>query len=119
MRQLLAVVLAKFKDMPLTLDVARQIVDELDADHSIDPRQFAPKYFAGYVLQCERVAGNEADLDPLHSGYKRATRPHLDPADPFPYSRLRANERAGEVLQAVARNLRTNEMVGVMRVRIS
>lgn len=117
MSRLLAHVLARHRDQPLTVDVARQIIAAMEADFSIDPSRFGTERVGGYTLQCERVAGIEHELEPLHRGYRQAVNPHLGDVA-YPYAELREAERAGSVIQATARQGATRELVGVMRVRV-
>lgn len=115
---MLSLVLSRYRDQPLTLEVARQIVADMNVDYSVDPSRFGRQFHGDYTLQCERVAGIEAELEPLHRGYRQAVNPHLGEVE-FPFSRLREAERAGSVLQATARHARTHQLVGVMRVFVS
>lgn len=117
MRQLLAIVLAKHIGQPLTVEVARSILAEVDRDCSIDVAQFGDEEFEGYLLQCERASDIEEELAPLHAAYAAERNPHLI-GEPFPWDDLREAERAGTVLQATARHAATGALVGYMRVRV-
>lgn len=117
MRQKLALALARFADQLLTADAARQIMRDAlsEEDRSIPVDNFGEKWWRGYRLRAEHVAGNEGDLAPLHAAYHAQTR--SEPVDlNYDYARLREAERAGTVAMFTARHER--RLVGVMRVRL-
>lgn len=118
MRHHLALVLSRYADQPLTLEVARAILRDAvpDEDRSIPLGDIPVRHWNGYTLQAERIAGNEAALAPLHQAYHEETK--ATPFDlNFDYARLREAERAGTLLMFTARTA-AGELVGVMRVRL-
>jgi hypothetical protein len=116
MRATLANALAKFIGQPLTLDVARAICNDVDADRSIDVSQFPVVACGPYSIQCERVADIIEPLAGLHDAYRTEFAPHLA-GQPWPWDELLLAERAGSVLMSTARTA-ASELVGMIRVRI-
>lgn len=118
-RALLSVALARAVGQVLTLELAQSIVREActEEDRSIPVESFGSTAWRGYTLRAERVAGNEADLAPLHLAYHRETSSAPFDLD-FDYTRLRDAERAGTVAMFTARESDSGDLVGVMRVRV-
>lgn len=117
MRQQLALILSRYANQPLTLDVARQILRDAcpDENKAFPVQNWAPERWHGYELRAEHVAGNEADLAPIHAAYHEEV--HSAEFDlNFDYARLREAERAGTLAMFTARF--NGRLVGIMRVRL-
>lgn len=117
-RDSLVLALASCAGQLLTVDVARQIMRAAlsEEDRSIPVDKFGDKSWRGYRLRAEHVAGNEAELAPLHAAYHAESRTGPFELN-FNTARLLEAERAGTVAMFTARTA-AGELVGVMRVRL-
>lgn len=117
-RMHLALALARCAGQTVTRELAAQILAEVcpHEDHSIPVETFPTGGWHGYTFRAERVAGNEAELLPLHTAYHHDTRV-LETDAAYDFARLREAERGGHVAMFVARTA-AGELVGIMRIRV-
>lgn len=73
-------------------------------DRSIDPAQFEPEIFGTYTIRAERFVEIFEELEPIHAEHWQETEKHRHGLALNPnYDLLFARERAGQLLQFVAR----------------
>jgi hypothetical protein len=118
MREQVCLALAKFKDQPITLEVAQAIVRDLFPDNFIDLAQFATRSYGKYTFRAERFHQILPELHRLHELHYRETE-HAAQGLPLQadYESRLESERAGRLLQFTAR-AEDGELVGSMRVYI-
>lgn len=109
--------MAKYLGQTITPEIAAAIeVEAFSApDESIDPTRFAPKTCGSIVFAVESFRAIVQELHPLHEEHWKQTegfRHHI-PLNPD-YQALRADERAGGMVQITAR--REGELVGHLRL---
>lgn len=84
-------------------------------DKSIDPDQFAPQIYSGYVIRVERFKDVLPELEPLHAEHWQETEKHRHGIAMNPdYEGMAERERAGRMLQFTVR--KGGELVGNLRV---
>lgn len=106
MREVLSIALAKHVGETLTVQVARQIVqDALGVDRPIDPARLGERRCGSLVIRAERFADILPELDVLHRLHWAETERHLIgiPFNPDIEAALE-DERRGELLQFTVRH---------------
>lgn len=115
MRQALAFALAKHADQPLTMDVARIILNDLFPVQYIDWAAFPQVHHAGYVLAVECFANAIDELHPLHLAHFQETEHWRGGIEmQADYDAAKERERAGKLLQMTVR--KDGELVGHLRM---
>lgn len=88
-------------------------------DHSIDPLQFAVDRHITVTFQVERLTDILPELHRLHAEHYKETELAVRgvPMNPD-YDTMRAAERSGSLLQVTARDVKTRELVGNIRLYV-
>ncbi|GHC72603.1 hypothetical protein GCM10007320_08590 [Pseudorhodoferax aquiterrae] len=126
MREVVALALAKHKGQLLTTEVAKEILRDLNSDHSVDPARFEPRRCGEYRLQCERLRDALADLAEQRGTYlaeRFPLRVHstdwlhlLDLAQSGALVIFTARDAAGALVGSMWLNLGRNADTGAMRL---
>jgi hypothetical protein len=117
MRTQVAITLAANVGKMLTPELAREIARAICAtpDRSIDPAQFPPVEYKGYVLAMERFSDILPELHQLHERHYAEVTTSGIPMNPD-YAAAKADEYEGRLMQFTARVRETGELVANMRV---
>ena len=114
-----AIVIAKQLGNKLTPELATQVIREIDAGPTTphDLSQFQPEEYGDYTISAARMADILPELHELHQLHYLETEVHragllMDPD----YEAMLKRERAGDLLQCVARHRPTGKLVANMRV---
>lgn len=126
MREVVALALAKHKGQLLTTEVAKEILRDLNADHSADPARFEPGACGAYRLQCERLRDALPALAAHRSAYLAERFPRrvhetdwlhlLDLAQSGALVVFTARDEADALIASMWLNLGRNVDTGAMRL---
>jgi hypothetical protein len=114
----LALALARCAGRVVTKELAAQILAEVcpHEDRSYPIHTLPPGAWQDYSFRAERIAGQEAELLPLHQVYQRDTRGTVTGDANYEFARLREDERGGKVVLFAAR--RAGELAALLRTRL-
>lgn len=117
MRAKVAITLAANVGKMLTLELAQSMAREICAtpDKSIDPNQFPPAEYKGYILAMERFSDILPELHRLHERHYAEVDTSGIPMNPD-YAAAKTDEYEGRLMQFTARVKETGELVANMRV---
>lgn len=117
MRAKVAITLAANVGKMLTLELAQAMAREICAtpDKSIDPADYPPAEYKGYVLAMERFSEVLPELHALHERHYAEVDTSGIPMNPD-YDAIKSSEHDGCLMQFTARVKATGELIGNMRV---